>query len=69
VTHLATEFGLTQSTISGQLAALRDAGLVTSCAEGRQTFYAPGRPELLQLVSVAEELPVAAGDGVALAPR
>jgi ArsR family transcriptional regulator, cadmium/lead-responsive transcriptional repressor len=69
VTDLAAELGLAQSTVSGHLASLREAGLVTSRAEGRQMFYGLARPELIQLLSAAEELLVAAGDRVALVPR
>ena len=69
VTDLTSELGLAQSTISGHLAALRDCGLVTSRAEGRQMFYALARPELIPLLAAAEDLLVAVGDRVALVPR
>lgn len=68
VVDLIGELGLAQSTVSGHLACLRDCGLVTSRAEGRQVFYALARPELMDLFSSAEALLAATGETVALCP-
>ena len=60
--------GLAQSTVSKHLACLRDCGLVDFRAEGRQSFYALTRPELLDLLRSAEHLLAATGAAVALCP-
>ena len=39
VGDLAVKLGVTQPTVSHHLAILRDAGLVNSREEGKQTFY------------------------------
>jgi DNA-binding transcriptional ArsR family regulator len=39
VGDLAAKLGVTQPTVSHHLAILRDAGLVNSREEGKQTFY------------------------------
>ena len=65
---LTGELGLAQSTVSKHLACLRDCGLVDFRAEGRQSFYALTRPELLDLLRSAEQLLAATGEAVALCP-
>ncbi len=60
--------GLAQSTVSKHLACLRDCGLVDFRAEGRQSFYAVARPELLDLLRSAEQVLAATGEAVALCP-
>jgi ArsR family transcriptional regulator, cadmium/lead-responsive transcriptional repressor len=68
VVDLTGVLGLAQSTVSKHLACLRDCGLVAFRAEGRQSFYALTRPELLDLLRSAEGLLAATGDAVALCP-
>ncbi|MGI5488748.1 ArsR/SmtB family transcription factor [Microtetraspora malaysiensis] len=68
VRDLMTELGLAQSTASGHLACLRDCGLVAFRAQGRQSFYFLARPELMDLLTAAEQLLAATGDAVALCP-
>jgi DNA-binding transcriptional ArsR family regulator len=68
VVDLTGELGLAQSTVSKHLACLRDCGLIEFRAEGRQSFYALARPELLDLLRSAERLLAATGDAVALCP-
>jgi ArsR family transcriptional regulator len=59
---------LAQSTVSKHLACLRDCGLVDYRVEGRQSFYALVRPELLDLLAAAEGVLAATGSAVALCP-
>jgi ArsR family transcriptional regulator, cadmium/lead-responsive transcriptional repressor len=66
VVDLTGELGLAQSTVSKHLACLRGCGLVDYRAEGRQSFYALTRPELMDLLRVAEG--VLAATGAAAAP-
>lgn len=68
VVDLIGELGLAQSTVSAHLACLRDCGLVAGRPEGRQMFYALTRPELMELLSSAQQLLAATGDAVALCP-
>ena len=68
VVDLTGALGLAQSTVSAHLACLRDCGLITSRAEGRQSFYALARPELLDLLAAAERLLAETGEAVALCP-
>ncbi len=68
VVDLTGELGLAQSTVSKHLACLRDCGLIDYRAEGRQSFYALTRPELMDLLDSAERLLGATGHVVALRP-
>jgi ArsR family transcriptional regulator, cadmium/lead-responsive transcriptional repressor len=68
VVDLTDELGLAQSTVSKHLACLRDCGLVSSRAEGRQSFYFVSRPELLDVLRSAEGVLAATGSAVALCP-
>ena len=68
VVDLTGELGLAQSTVSKHLACLRDCGLVDYRAQGRQSFYALARPELMDLLSAAEGVLAATGSAVALCP-
>jgi ArsR family transcriptional regulator len=67
VVDLTGELGLAQSTVSKHLACLRDCGLVDYRAEGRQSFYALTRPELMDLLAAAEGV-LAATSAAALCP-
>lgn len=69
VVDLTRALGLAQSTVSKHLACLRDCGLVDYRAEGRQSFYALARPELIELLRSAELLLAATGEAVALCPE
>ncbi|TDC84533.1 ArsR family transcriptional regulator [Micromonospora sp. KC606] len=68
VVDLTGELGLAQSTVSKHLACLRDCGLIDFRVEGRQSFYALTRPELLDLLRSAEQVLAATGEAVALCP-
>lgn len=68
VVDLTGELGLAQSTVSKHLGCLRDCGLIDYRVEGRQSFYALTRPELLDLLRAAEQLLAATGEAVALCP-
>ena len=68
VRDLVEETGLAQSTVSAHMGCLRECGLVVGRTEGRQTFYALARPELLDLLATAETLLAATGSKVALCP-
>ncbi|MDH6465141.1 DNA-binding transcriptional ArsR family regulator [Micromonospora sp. A200] len=68
VVDLTGELRLAQSTVSKHLACLRDCGLIDYRAEGRQSFYALTRPELLDLLRSAEQVLAATGEAVALCP-
>ena len=61
VVDLTGELGLAQSTVSKHLACLRGCGLVDYRAEGRQSFYALTRPELMDLLRAAEGVLAATG--------
>lgn len=69
VVELTDHLGLAQSTVSGHVACLRECGLVSARAEGRSTYYALARPELLDLLSAAESLLAATGEQVRLCPN
>src|SRR4051812_48943820 len=68
VVDLTDQLGLAQSTVSKHLACLRDCGLVDYRAEGRQSFYALTRPELIDLLRAAEGVLAATGAAVAPCP-
>ena len=68
VVDLTGQLALAQSTVSKHLACLRDCGLVDYRVEGRQSFYALTRPELLDLLRSAELVLAATGNRVALCP-
>ena len=68
VVDLTAELGLAQSTVSKHLACLRDCGLVDYRVQGRQSFYALTRPELMDLLTAAEGVLAATGTAVALGP-
>lgn len=69
VVDLTAELGLAQSTVSKHLACLRGCGLVDYRIDGRQSFYALTRPELMDLFQAAEGVLAATGSAVALCPR
>lgn len=68
VVDLTRMLGLAQSTVSKHLACLRDCRLVDFRTEGRQSYYALTRPELIDLLRSAELLLAETGDAVALCP-
>jgi DNA-binding transcriptional ArsR family regulator len=68
VVDLTGELGLAQSTVSKNLACLRGCGLVDYRVEGRQSFYALTRPELMDLLRAAEGVLAATGATAALCP-
>lgn len=68
VVDLTGELELAQSTVSKHLSCLRECGLIDFRVEGRQSFYALSRPELIDLLRSAEQVLAATGDAVALCP-
>lgn len=66
VRDLVEHLSLAQSTVSAHVACLRDCGLVQGRPDGRQTFYALSRPELIDMLESAEKLLAATGYRVAL---
>ena len=68
VRDLTDHLGLAQSTVSAHCLCLAGCGLVSSRPKGRATVYSLARPELLELLGVAERLLDATGDAVALCP-
>ncbi|WP_184539100.1 ArsR/SmtB family transcription factor [Micromonospora polyrhachis] len=68
VVDLTEELGLAQSTVSKHLACLRDRGLVDYRVQGRQSFYALARLELMDMLAAAEDMLEATGSAVALCP-
>lgn len=69
VVDLCAALGVSQSTVSTHLACLRDCGLVDYRPQGRASVYHLTRPELLDLLTVAEALLAATGYAVDLCPR
>jgi ArsR family transcriptional regulator, cadmium/lead-responsive transcriptional repressor len=61
VVDLTGELGLAQSTVSKHLACLRGCGLVDYRTQGRQSFYALTRPELMDLLAAADGVLAATG--------
>ena len=68
VVDLVGAVGVSQGTVSGHLACLRDCGLVTSRPQGRQSFYRLAVPELEQMLRSAEVVLAITGDAVELCP-
>ena len=68
VVDLTGELGLAQSTVSKHLACLRGCGLVDYRAEGRQSFYALTRPELMDLLAAAKGVLAATGAAAVACP-
>ncbi|WP_439659407.1 ArsR/SmtB family transcription factor [Lentzea sp. HUAS TT2] len=69
VADLVNTIGLSQATVSGHLACLRDCGLVDYRPEGRQSFYRLTVPDLDHLLHAAETVLAATGDAVVLCPN
>jgi len=69
VVDLTQELGLPQSTVSTHIACLRDCALVRGRTEARQVFYSLAQPQLLDLLTSAEQLLETTGEAVALCPR
>ena len=66
VVDLTAHVGLAQSSVSAHLACLRDCGLVSVRPQGRSTLWSLARPELVDLLSAAEQLLKATGRPVTL---
>jgi DNA-binding transcriptional ArsR family regulator len=69
VVDLTRALGLAQGTVSGHLACLRGCGLVVGRPEGRQMFYSLSHPELMELLTAAEQLLALTGEAVELCPN
>ncbi len=68
VVDLTRALGLAQSTVSAHLSCLADCGLVKSRAVGRASMYGLVQPALIAVLTAAEELLAATGNGVDLCP-
>lgn len=68
VVDLVEAVGVSQGTVSGHLACLRECGLITSRPQGRQSFYRLAVPELEQVLRSAETVLAVTGDAVELCP-
>jgi DNA-binding transcriptional ArsR family regulator len=66
VVDLVREVGVTQATVSQHLACLRECGLVTFRAEGRQNLYAIAVTQVRDLLAAAELVLGQVGHEVAL---
>lgn len=67
VSDLVDAVGGSQSNVSGHLACLRECGLVLDRpGERRQVFYRLARPEVVELLDVAERLLAATGTAIDL---
>ncbi|MEG9250101.1 metalloregulator ArsR/SmtB family transcription factor [Arthrobacter sp. Soc17.1.1.1] len=60
---LSRELGLTRSNVSNHLACLRDCGIVTAHAEGRQTLYQVADPHLAKVLTSLVEVSLAVNEG------
>ena len=69
VADLVKLIGLSQATVSGHLACLRDCGLVDYRPVGRQSFYRLTVPDTDGLLRAAETVLAATGDAVVLCPN
>ena len=69
VVELTEHLGLAQSTVSKNLACLKDCGLVTSRPQGRASVFSVTHPEATTaLLSAAEQLLDLTGFAVTLCP-
>lgn len=68
VCHLSALLQRPQPYVSHQLAALRDAGLVSDRREGQRIYYRVSDPRALRILSVVDEM-AGAPDTVLAAPR
>jgi ArsR family transcriptional regulator len=68
IVDLTRAVGLAQSTVSAHVACLRDCGLVAGRPDGRQMLYRLARPEVLTVLTAAQQLLAATGNAVALCP-
>lgn len=67
VADLVSHLDLAQSTVSAHVAWLRDAGLLTSHAHGRATFYTLAHPQATRaLLGAAEHVLACTGEPVDL---
>lgn len=70
VSDVVADVGMSQSTVSGHLACLKDCGLVTDRPEERrQVFYRIAQPEVFELLGAAERLMATAGRRIELCPN
>ncbi len=68
VTDLVKALRLAQSKVSKHLACLRDCGLVDSQPVGRASVFRLSQSALAELLTCAEAVLAATGNGVAYAP-
>lgn len=68
VVDLTAHLGLAQSTVSQHLACLRDCGLVTTRPQGRAVLYGLASPDVLEVLTAAEQVLTRTGDAVVLCP-
>jgi len=69
VVDLVNTVGLSQATVSGHLACLRDCGLVDYRPMGRQSFYRLTASDLDEVLRGAEAVLASTGDAVVLCPN
>lgn len=67
VADVVADVGMSQSTVSGHLACLKDCGLVIDRpGERRQVFYRIAQPEVYELLGAAERLLATTGKRIEL---
>ncbi len=70
VRELTEHLGLAQSTVSAHLACLRECGLVSSRPQGRASVFSlTCAPQLLAVLTAAEQVLATTGYAVALCPN
>jgi len=69
VTDLVRAIGGSQANVSGHLACLKDCGLVMDRPQGRQVYYRIAGPEVVDVLSAAEQLLSVHGWQIELCPN
>ena len=69
VTDLVRQLGGSQSNISEHLGCLKDCGLVMDRPQGRQVYYRIAGPEVVDVLSAAEQLLSVHGWQIELCPN
>ena len=69
VTDLVAELGMSQASVSGHLACLKDCGLVADRPQGRAAYYSVVSPELFDVLRSAEALLESVGHDIELCPN
>ena len=69
VTDLVGELGVSQPSVSGHLACLKECGLVADRPEGRAVYYSLAAPALFNVLRSAEALLESVGHDIELCPN